>query len=149
MSDAKLITEVLELLPHRYPFLMIDRILELEPGKRIVAIKNVTFNEPHFTGHYPGYPVMPGVLMIEALAQAGGVVVSCELTKEELKKATMLFGGVEKARFKREVIPGDVLTLSGEVVKRKGGFWWFQGEAKVGDEVACSATLQGFIRINK
>ncbi len=149
MSNAKLITEVLELLPHRYPFLMIDRILELEPGKRIVAIKNVTFNEPHFTGHYPGYPVMPGVLMIEALAQAGGIVASSELSKEDLKKSTMLFGGVEKARFKREVIPGDVLTLSGEIVKRRGGFWWFQGEAKVGDEVACSATLQGFIRVGK
>ena len=147
MSDTILITEVLELLPHRYPFLMIDRILELEPGKRIVALKNVTFNEPHFTGHYPGYPVMPGVLMIEALAQAGGIVASSELTKEEFKRATMLFGGVEKARFKREVIPGDTLTLSGEIAKRKGGFWWFQGEARVGDEVACAAMLQGFIRI--
>ncbi len=148
MSE-RLITEVLELLPHRYPFLMIDRILELEPGKRIVALKNVTFNEPHFTGHYPGYPVMPGVLMIEALAQAGGIVASAELSKEELKRATMLFGGVDKARFKREVIPGDALLLSGEIVKKRGGFWWFQGEAKVGDELACSATLQGFIRIEK
>ncbi len=148
MSE-RLITEVLELLPHRYPFLMIDRILELEPGKRIVALKNVTFNEPHFTGHYPGYPVMPGVLMIEALAQAGGIVASAELSKEELKRATMLFGGVDKARFKREVIPGDALILSGEIVKKRGGFWWFQGEAKVGDELACSATLQGFIRIEK
>ena len=128
---------------------MIDRILELEPGKRIVALKNVTFNEPHFTGHYPGYPVMPGVLMIEALAQAGGIVASAELSKEELKRATMLFGGVDKARFKREVIPGDALLLSGEIVKKRGGFWWFQGEAKVGDELACSATLQGFIRIEK
>ncbi len=148
MSE-RLITEVLELLPHRYPFLMIDRILELEPGKRIVALKNVTFNEPHFTGHYPGYPVMPGVLMIEALAQAGGIVASAELSKEELKRATMLFGGVDKARFKREVIPGDALLLSGEIVKKRGSFWWFQGEAKVGDELACSATLQGFIRIEK
>ncbi len=147
--EPKLILDVLKLLPHRYPFLMIDRILELEPGKRIVAVKNVTFNEPHFTGHYPGYPVMPGVLMIEALAQAGGVVASSEFTREELEKATMLFGGVDKARFKREVIPGDVLTLSGEIIKRRGGFWWFQGEAKVEDEVACSATLQGFIRIEK
>jgi len=149
MKEAKLITAVLELLPHRYPFLMIDRILELEPGKRIVAIKNVTFNEPQFTGHYPGYPVMPGVLMIEALAQAGGVVASSELTKEELKRSTMLFGGVDKARFKREVIPGDTLTLSGEIVKRRGGFWWFQGEARVEGELACSAILQGFIRIEK
>jgi 3-hydroxyacyl-[acyl-carrier-protein] dehydratase len=148
MSE-RLITDVLELLPHRYPFLMIDRILELDPGKKIVALKNVTFNEPHFTGHYPGYPVMPGVLMIEALAQAGGILASAQLTKEELKKATMLFGGVDKVRFKREVIPGDTLILSGEIIKRRGGFWWFKGEATVNNELACSAILQGFIRIEK
>ncbi len=149
MMDPIMIREVLDLLPHRYPFLMVDRVLELDPGKRIVAMKNITFNEPQFMGHYPGYPVMPGVLMIEALAQTGGILASSNLSKEELKKATMLFGGIDKVRFKREVIPGDQLILSGEIVKRRGGFWWFQGEAKVDDELAVSAVLQGFIRIDK
>lgn len=114
------INEIKKIIPHRYPFLLIDKIEELEPGKRAVGYKNVTFNEYFFQGHFPEEPVMPGVLIIEALAQTGAVAI---LSMEEFKGKTAYFGGINKARFKRKVVPGDVLKLEVEIenMKMRGG----------------------------
>lgn len=111
------IEQIKEIIPHRYPFLLIDRVDEVEEGKRAVAIKNVTANEEFFNGHFPDYPVMPGVLILEALAQTGAVSI---LTKEENKGKIGLFGGIEKCRFKRQVKPGDQLRLEVEITRLKG-----------------------------
>jgi beta-hydroxyacyl-ACP dehydratase FabZ len=120
-------------LPHRYPFLMIDRIVELEPGVRAVGIKNITANEPQFTGHWPENPVMPGVLMLEAMAQVGGVFL---LSEVDSKGKTAYFAGMDGIRFRRTVIPGDQLVITAELVRRKGGMGKVAIVAKVGDEVA-------------
>ena len=111
------VNEIKEIIPHRYPFLLLDRVEELEVGVRAVGIKNVTVNEPFFQGHFPNEPVMPGVLIVEALAQLGAVAI---LSKEEFKGKTAYFAGIEKARFKRKVVPGDVLKLEVEIIKMKG-----------------------------
>jgi 3-hydroxyacyl-[acyl-carrier-protein] dehydratase len=124
---------ILKTLPHRYPFLLVDRIIELEPGVRAVGIKNVTANEPQFTGHWPENPVMPGVLMLEAMAQVGGVFLLSD-TDSEGKLA--LFGGMDAIRFRRTVIPGDQLVITAELVRRKGGIGKVAIVARVGDEVA-------------
>ena len=108
--------EIMDILPHRQPFLLIDTVEELEPGVRAVATKNVTFNEPYFAGHFPGNPVMPGVLIVEALAQTGAVAI---LSQPEWKGKTAYFAGIDKARFKQKVVPGDVLTLETEIIKIK------------------------------
>ena len=110
------IKEIMEIIPHRQPFLLIDRIEELEPGKRAVGKKCVTYNEPFFNGHFPQEPVMPGVLILEALAQVGAVAI---LSQPENKGKTAYFGGIDKAKFKKKVVPGDVLTLELEIVKQK------------------------------
>ena len=109
--------EIMEIIPHRPPFLLVDRIDELEPGKHAIGRKCVSMNEPYFVGHFPGEPVMPGVLVMEALAQVGAVIC---LSLEQNKGKTVYFGGVNKARFRNKVIPGDVLTLEVEIIKRKG-----------------------------
>lgn len=124
---------ILSTLPHRYPFLMIDRIVELVPGVRAVGIKNVTANEPQFTGHWPENPVMPGVLMLEAMAQVGGVFLLSDVDSEG---KTAYFAGMDGIRFRRTVIPGDQLRITAELVRRKGGMGKVAIVAKVGDEVA-------------
>ena len=129
------IKQIMEIIPHRQPFLLIDRIEELEEGKRVVATKNVTYNEPFFNGHFPQEPVMPGVLQIEAMAQAGAVAI---MSQEEYKGKIGYFGGVDKVKFKKKVVPGDVLRIELEIDKMKRNIGVGHGTACVGDEVACS-----------
>jgi 3-hydroxyacyl-[acyl-carrier-protein] dehydratase len=133
------IQEILELLPHRYPFLLIDRIVEFEPAKRLVAIKNVTINEPFFQGHFPGYPIMPGVLVVEAMAQAGGVIMMAEMPDRHQK--LVVFTGIEKAKFRRPVMPGDQLRLEIEVLAFRSRAGRIHGRAVVDGKLACEATL--------
>jgi 3-hydroxyacyl-[acyl-carrier-protein] dehydratase len=137
---------ILEYLPHRYPFLLIDRVLELEPGKRIVAIKNVTINEPFFVGHFPHIPVMPGVLMIEALAQAAGVLSFETLGRKSDASSVFYFVGIDGARFKRPVGPGDQLRLEVEIMRFAGSISKFRGVATVDGAVAAEAELMCTLR---
>lgn len=132
------INEIMEILPHRQPFLLIDAVDELEIGVRAVARKNVTYNEPFFAGHFPGNPVMPGVLIIEALAQTGAVAI---LSDEKWKGKTAYFAGINNAKFKQKVLPGDVLRLETEIIKVKGPVGVGKAVAYVGDRVACQAEL--------
>ena len=130
--------EIMEILPHRQPFLLIDTVEELEPGVRAVAKKNVTYNEPYFAGHFPAEPVMPGVLQIEACAQVGAVAI---LSLEENKGKTAYFGAVNNARFKRKVVPGDKLKMECEIIKKKGPVGVGKAVATVDGEVALTAEL--------
>ncbi|MBD3292501.1 MAG: 3-hydroxyacyl-ACP dehydratase FabZ [Armatimonadia bacterium] len=130
--------EIMEILPHRYPFLLVDRIIELEPGVRAVGIKNITANEPEFTGHFPGNPLFPGVLILEAMAQVGGVLLLAGIEAED---KLALFGGVDKARFRRQVIPGDQIRFEVEMLRRKSTIGKVKGVATVEDEVAAEAEL--------
>ncbi|MBZ4665078.1 3-hydroxyacyl-ACP dehydratase FabZ [Mahella sp.] len=132
------IREIQNILPHRYPFLLVDRILEVEEGKRAVGIKNVTVNEPFFQGHFPGNPIMPGVLILEAMVQVGAVAV---LNMEQNKNKLAMFAGIDKARFKRPVVPGDQLRMEVELVKVKGSIGKGKGSAYVGDQLAAEAEL--------
>ena len=135
------INEVKNFLPHRYPFLLIDRVIDFETGKRLTAIKNISFNEPQFTGHFPSQPIMPGVLIIEALAQATGILAfKSEVGKPQDGQIYMLVG-VDNARFKRIVEPGDQLRLEVEVMAVKRGIWKFKGIAYVEDKLVTSAEL--------
>jgi beta-hydroxyacyl-ACP dehydratase FabZ len=133
------ILEIQSLIPHRYPFLLIDRIVEIESLKRIVAIKNVTMNEPFFQGHFPGAPVMPGVLIIEAMAQAGAVLLFREVPDRENK--LMYFAAIEEARFRKPVTPGDQLRLEVEVLKYRSGYGKLSGKAYVDGVVVCEAVI--------
>jgi 3-hydroxyacyl-[acyl-carrier-protein] dehydratase len=135
------IYEVMERLPHRYPFLLIDRVLECVPGDRLTAIKNVTFNEPFFTGHFPVRPVMPGVLILEAMAQATGILAFRTLDEGPDTKSLYLLVGLDKARFKRQVEPGDQLKIDVDLKRRLRGVWMFGAEARVGDEIAATADV--------
>jgi 3-hydroxyacyl-[acyl-carrier-protein] dehydratase len=130
--------DIMRILPHRYPFLLVDRVVELEPGKRAVAIKQVTANEPHFTGHFPERPIMPGVLMVEALAQTAGIAV---YTLDEYRGKLGLFAGIDDCRFKRMVVPGDTLRLEVTVEKLRGMFCRVRAVASVDGETAAEATL--------
>jgi 3-hydroxyacyl-[acyl-carrier-protein] dehydratase len=130
--------DIMRIIPHRYPFLLIDRVVELEPGKRVVAVKNVTANESQFTGHFPERPIMPGVLMVEALAQAGAVAV---LSLPEYRGKLALFAGIDECRFRRTVLPGDQLILTVELEKLRGAFGRAKAVARVGDEIAVEATI--------
>ena len=130
--------EIRDLIPHRYPFLLVDRIDELEPGVRAVGIKNVTQNEPFFQGHFPDYPVMPGVLIIEALAQVGAVGV---MAGGEHKDKLALFAGIDGVRFRRQVVPGDVLSMEVEIERLKGRVGRGTGRASVAGERVCEARL--------
>ncbi|MFG6147345.1 3-hydroxyacyl-ACP dehydratase FabZ [Halobacillus sp. B23F22_1] len=132
------IQEIKEIIPHRYPFLLIDQVEEIEEGKRAVAYKNVTMNEPFFQGHFPDYPVMPGVLITEALAQTGAVAM---LKKEENQGKLAFFTGIDKCRFKRQVKPGDRLKLEVEIVRLKGPMGKGKATATVDGEVACEAEI--------
>jgi len=128
------INEILAILPHRYPFLLIDRIVEFEASRSATGVKNVTMNEPFFAGHFPGHPIMPGVLIVEAMAQVGGVLA---FKSADVKDKVVYFMGIDKARFRRPVVPGDTLRLSLGVKKCRGTIWVFEGEAFVdGDRVA-------------
>lgn len=140
MNERDDIIGILNSVPHRFPFLLVDRVIETEPGKRLTAIKNVTFNEPFFTGHFPGEPVMPGVLIIEALAQAG-LILGMRTAQEEDERRLVYFAGIDKARFKRRVIPGDQLELKVDLISAKRRLWHFRGEATVDGKLACSAGL--------
>ena len=135
------INEIMALLPHRYPLLLVDRVLELVPNERILAYKNISVNEEVFNGHFPGAPIFPGVLTIEALAQASGILgfASTNTTADDGK--LYLFAGVDKVRFKRTVVPGDQLMLSSEVEAVKRNIWRFRTSATVDGETACQATL--------
>jgi len=137
--------EIQEIIPHRYPFLLVDRILELEEGKRAVGIKNVSVNEPFFQGHFPGHPVLPGVLIMEALAQVGCVVI---LKMPEYTGSLVLFAGLDDVKFKRQVLPGDQLRLEVELVRMRKTFGVAQGKAYVGEELAAEGTLKFFIEKN-
>lgn len=130
---------IMEILPHRYPFLLVDRIVELEPGKTLTAIKNVTMNEPFFQGHFPGEPVLPGVLILEAMAQAGSIL-AC-LSDHEMIGRLAYFAGVDKARFRRVVRPGDQLILKLEMIKQKGKIIKMAGKAFVDEQLATEAEL--------
>jgi beta-hydroxyacyl-ACP dehydratase FabZ len=133
------INEIMKLLPHRYPMLLVDRILEYEDGKRIVGLKNVTANEQFFQGHFPGAPVMPGVLIVEAMAQCGAVLFL--RTMEDRDRKLFLFGGVDKARFRRPVVPGDQLIMEIDVLQARASSVKLKGIAKVGDQVVAEAEL--------
>lgn len=135
------IYEILQHLPHRYPFLLIDRVTECIPGETLIGYKNVSYNEPYFTGHFPQRPVMPGVLILEALAQATGILAFRTLGRTPDENSLYYFVGVDKARFKQPVEPGDQLQLSVKFVKEKRGIWKFGGEASVDGKVVCSAEL--------
>ncbi|HJV60017.1 MAG TPA: 3-hydroxyacyl-ACP dehydratase FabZ [Albitalea sp.] len=140
------IHEILKKLPHRYPILLVDRVLELETGKRIKAIKNVTINEQFFTGHFPHRPVMPGVLMLEALAQAAALLSFATLGETPDDKTVYYFAGIDGARFKRPVEPGDQLTLDVTLDRHKAGIFKFKARALVGDELAVEAELMCTMR---
>jgi len=133
------IREILKLLPHRYPFLLVDRVVAFDPLASLTAIKNVTINEPFFQGHFPGLPVMPGVLMLEALAQAGGLLIG--LSQVEIQDKVLMFTGIDKAKFRRPVVPGDQLVLKCRLTRRKLHIWRMEGQAFVEDELAVEAQL--------
>jgi len=140
------IHEILRLLPHRYPFLLVDRVVALEKGKSIRAIKNVTINEPFFVGHFPHRPVMPGVLMLEAMAQSAALLSFATEGVTPDDKTVYYFAGVDGARFRRPVEPGDQLVMDVTVLRNKGGIFKFKGEARVGEELACEGELMCTMR---
>ena len=140
------IHKILKQLPHRYPILLVDRVLEIEKGVRIKALKNVSINEPHFQGHFPHRPVMPGVLMLEALAQAAALLAFDTLGETPDDQTVYYFAGIDGARFKRPVEPGDQLILEVELDRMKSGIFKFKALAKVGDEIATEAELMCTMR---
>ncbi|WP_214000271.1 3-hydroxyacyl-ACP dehydratase FabZ [Arsukibacterium sp.] len=134
------VQEIMALLPHRYPFLLIDRVLDFTPGESLTALKNVTINEPIFTGHFPGMPIFPGVLILEALAQATGILGFKTVT-ERSENELYLFAAIDDARFKKPVVPGDTMILDVKFLKERRNMWKFYGEAKVDGAIVCSAEL--------
>ncbi|TKB09455.1 3-hydroxyacyl-ACP dehydratase FabZ [Desulforhopalus sp. IMCC35007] len=134
------IVEILKLLPHRYPFVMVDRILSIEMGKEIVGLKNVTINEPFFQGHFPGRPIMPGVLILEGMAQVGGIM-AYYANQEAIGNKLLFFAGIDKARFRRPVVPGDQLIFTLELVKQKKSIMIMSAKATVDDQVVAQAEL--------
>jgi 3-hydroxyacyl-[acyl-carrier-protein] dehydratase len=134
------INEILTMLPHAYPFLLVDRIVEIELGKRIVGIKNVTYNEPFFPGHFPGRPIMPGVLIVEAMAQTAGVLVFKSMPEEDHKRS-VFFLGMDNVKFRKPVIPGDQLRLELEITRHRQSIWRFKGKAFVDEKLVAEAGL--------
>lgn len=149
MSDAELntldITRIMDMIPHRYPILLVDRIVELEEGERAVGLKNVTFNEPHFQGHFPSAPVMPGVLIVEAMAQTAAILVVKTLG-EAAEGKLVYFMTIDNARFRKPVTPGDSVYIEVTKVRSRGMVWKFDGIARVNDQVAAEATFSAMIR---
>lgn len=141
MSDIMDVRQIRNYLPHRYPFLLVDRVLELKEGEYIRAIKNVTVNEPFFNGHFPQAPIMPGVLIVEAMAQAAGILGFKTLNKTPEDGSIYLFASIENARFKRQVEPGDQLELYVKVLSSKRGIWKFECSASVDGQIATTATI--------
>jgi beta-hydroxyacyl-ACP dehydratase FabZ len=137
------IAEVMRILPHRYPFLLVDRVVEVEANRRIVGIKNVTINEPFFNGHFPGAPVMPGVLTIECMAQTGAILGL--MNEPDLENSLVYFIGIDGARFRRPIVPGDQLRIAIELLRRKATVWKMQGTVTVDGEVAAEAILMSSI----
>lgn len=146
MSTQMDIHEILQHLPHRYPFLLIDRVLSVEPGKQIVALKNVSMNEPFFPGHYPHHPVMPGVLIVEAMAQAAALLSFKSLGSKPDENSVYYFVGIDGARFKRPVSPGDQLILKVEMTRNLRGLWKFKAVAEVDGQVAAEAEIMCTMR---
>ena len=140
------IRQILDYLPHRYPLLLVDKVLTCEPGKSIVAIKNVTINEPFFVGHFPHHPVMPGVLIIEALAQAAAILTFMTHGHKVDENSVYYFVGIDRARFKKPVMPGDTLELNAEIKRFTRGIWWFSARARVGEQVVAEAELMCTLR---
>lgn len=134
------IKEIMRLLPHRYPFLLVDRILEVEKGKSITGLKNVTINEPFFQGHFPVEPVMPGVLILEGMAQIGGILAYHSIP-EMVGEKLIYFAGIDKARFRQPVVPGDQLLIEMKVLKQKGKIWKMAGKARVNGDLVAEAEL--------
>ena len=140
------IEEVLRYLPHRYPFLLIDRVLECTPGKSLTALKNVTINEPFFPGHFPRRPVMPAVLILEAMAQATGILALRTLDRRPTETSMYYFVGIDNARFRRPVVPGDQLIIEIEAVRATRGIWKVNGRAEVGPNLVAAADIMGALR---
>ena len=138
------IADIMRILPHRYPFLLIDRVIEVDQDKRLVALKNVSINEPFFAGHFPGAPVLPGVLTIESMAQAGAILGLLE-TKADLTRTLVYFMAIENAKFRRMIVPGDQMRITVEVLQRKAKVWKMKGEVLVDSELAAEATLLSYI----
>jgi 3-hydroxyacyl-[acyl-carrier-protein] dehydratase len=134
------IAEIMRILPHRYPFLLVDRVIEVDPDRRIVALKNVTINEPFFTGHFPAAPVMPAVLTVESMAQAGAILGLLE-KNVDLSKTLVYFMGIDEAKFRKPIVPGDQMRIVVEVIRRKAFVWKMKGEVYVGDGLAAEAIL--------
>ena len=139
MIDIK---EILKLLPHRYPFLLVDRILEINPGSKAIGLKNVTVNEGFFQGHFPGYPIMPGVLIIEALAQVAGILA---FHSEKTESKAVYFMSIERAKFRKPVVPGDQLRLDVSVLQHRGNVWKFSGNALVEDKTVAEAEFTAMV----
>ena len=148
MTEEMNIDAVLEHLPQRFPFLMIDRVKECEAGKRIVALKNVSANEPHFQGHFPGRPIMPGVLILEAMAQAAGILAFRTLGARPSDKLVYYYAGIDNARFKKPVVPGDQLEIEAVIQARKRGIWKFACLARVDQAVVAEAEILCTVRAN-
>lgn len=144
--DRMEIQEIMQHLPHRYPFLLIDRVLSCDPGKEIVALKNVTINEPFFGGHFPHYPVMPGVLIIEAMAQASAILAFKSFDLKSDANSVYYFVGIDEARFKKPVTPGDQIIIKAQVVRNLRGIWKFSAKALVGDALVSEAELMCTIK---
>ena len=144
--DRMEILEIMQHLPHRYPFLLIDRVLFCDPGKELVALKNVTVNEPYFGGHFPNFPVMPGVLIVEAMAQAAAILAFKSFDLERSANSVYLFVGIDKARFKKPVTPGDQLIIKTQIVRNLRGIWKFTGQAFVEDSMVSEAVLMCTMR---
>ncbi|MBI4536878.1 MAG: 3-hydroxyacyl-ACP dehydratase FabZ [candidate division NC10 bacterium] len=136
--------DIQEILPHRYPFLLVDRILEIEEGKRVVGVKNVTINEPFFAGHFPGYPIMPGVLILEAMAQVGGILLMRTLGVQASKKV-MFFTGIDRARFRRPVVPGDQLRFEVELLQLRLQVCRMRGQATVDGKLVAEAEMGSMV----
>ena len=141
------VVEIQEILPHRYPFLLVDRVNTLDKGEQVIAFKNVSISEPVFQGHFPGHPIYPGVMILEGLAQAGGLLAfqSMELSKEEAAQKVVYFMSIDKAKFRKPVRPGDRLEYRVSVIKRKSSIWMFDGKAYVDDQLVAEAELKAMV----